>query len=335
MIMNQKRTIGFPHKAGTGGPGSFQTRFESELRLLGWQIIYPNDKVNPEIVFIIGGTKKLFWLSKLKIKGIPIIYRLDGRNWLHWKKKKGISNILLLESRNIISTIIYAFFADIVIFQSKFVENWWKKIKIKSRVPYTVIYNGVNLNIFKPFPSISEKVKLLIVEGAIDYSPYSLELLNQLMLTLSGTIEIFMYGNFENELSKEKLNPEIKYMGVVSREKLPLIYQNAIYLSLDVNPACPNTVIEALACGAPVVGFDTGSLKELVPPNAGFIVPYGSDPWELGFPDVKSLVDAILNVKNNWQSFSLSARQVAEDRFDIHKIINSYLNTIEKNTSKN
>lgn len=33
----------------------------------------------------------------------------------------------------------------------------------------------------------------------------------------------------------------------------------SIYLSLDINPACPNTVIEALACGAPVVAFDTGS----------------------------------------------------------------------------
>ena len=43
----------------------------------------------------------------------------------------------------------------------------------------------------------------------------------------------------------------------------------------------PNSVIEALACGLPVVSFDTGALPELVTPGAGRVVAYGGDPWRL------------------------------------------------------
>lgn len=73
--------------------------------------------------------------------------------------------------------------------------------------------------------------------------------------------------------------------------------KNKIYLSLDINPACPNTVIEALSSGAPVVGFNTGALNELVISDSGVVVPYGSDPWNLEYPDVKSLAKAILKIK--------------------------------------
>jgi glycosyltransferase involved in cell wall biosynthesis len=104
----------------------------------------------------------------------------------------------------------------------------------------------------------------------------------------------------------------------------------SIYLSLDINPACPNTVIEALACGSPVVAFDTGSLKELVPAGGGIIVPYGSDPWKLGYPDVDALVDAILKVKMNYAYYSANARKVSEERYSIKDMTGKYLEVIKK-----
>ena len=57
----------------------------------------------------------------------------------------------------------------------------------------------------------------------------------------------------------------------------------------EVNPPCPNSVIEALACGLPVIGFDSGSLKELVTDDAGCVVPYGANPWKLETPDISAL----------------------------------------------
>jgi glycosyltransferase involved in cell wall biosynthesis len=47
--------------------------------------------------------------------------------------------------------------------------------------------------------------------------------------------------------------------------------------SADLNAACPNSVIEALACGTPVLGYDTGALPEMVPPKSGRIAHYGGN----------------------------------------------------------
>ncbi|UAM96603.1 hypothetical protein K8354_09635 [Polaribacter litorisediminis] len=65
--------IMFPHRPGSGGPGSFQIRFEKALSQLGYQIQYKKDEEKPDLVFIVGGTSKIFWLLRMKFKGVLIV----------------------------------------------------------------------------------------------------------------------------------------------------------------------------------------------------------------------------------------------------------------------
>ena len=65
---NSSRTILFPHKPGAGGPGSFQRRFSKELQDSGWAISYANESNNGDVILIVGGTGKLLWLLKMKLK---------------------------------------------------------------------------------------------------------------------------------------------------------------------------------------------------------------------------------------------------------------------------
>ncbi len=325
----KSKNIKFPHHPGSGGPGSFQIRFEQILKINNWQISYAGDRALPDVVFVVGGTRRIGWLVMMKIRGIPIIYRLDGISWLHRKKKTGWKNYLLAEFRNWNFKIIHASLANYIIYQSQFVRDWWDMSGWRKRKNFTVIHNGVDLSVFNPSYS-GKMVRLVCLEGTIDYSPYVIRLLNNLCIFLSEEISIDLYGRFENQALQKLLNPKINYLGQVPRNMVQQVFQNAIYLSLDIHPACPNTVIEALACGAPVVAFDTGSLRELVPPDAGIIVPYGSDPWQLAYPDDKALSIAISEIYNNWSSFSKAARLAAERNYDINLIFNSYLKVIHQ-----
>lgn len=333
-------TIAFPHEPQThGGPSSFQIRIENVLKKRGWKIIYANNlsKEKPDVVFVVGGTRKIGWLIKQKLSGIPVILRLDGMNWLHHKIKVPIKKWLINEIRNIVFQIIRSFLATHIIYQSYFVQQWWNKKGWKTNADCTVIKNGVNIDKFKPAETQNNTRSLLAVEGNLDYSPYSIKLLNLIQEHLIGQSKfdsLVLYGGFQSKQNREKLNKEINYKGIVSRAKLPSVYQNAIYLSLDVNAACPNTVIEAMASGLPVIGFDTGALGELVPQEAGEIVPYGSDPWELGFPNAENLFNAALKVRGNWENYSQAARKHAEDNFDIEKIVNKYVEIIESELNR-
>jgi glycosyltransferase involved in cell wall biosynthesis len=98
----------------------------------------------------------------------------------------------------------------------------------------------------------------------------------------------------------------------------------SVYLSLDINPACPNTVAEALACGAPVVAFDTGALPELVDENCGKIVAYGSNPWDLEYPNVESLEQAIKEVFKNYNHYATNAFQKATQDYSLDLMFEKY-----------
>lgn len=321
--------ICFPHKPGSGGPGSFQTRFEKSLKDEAWEIQYKDFSRIPDVIFVVGGTRHFLWLIKMKMKGIPIVYRLDGISWLHRKNKVDLKLFLKVEYRNFLNKLIHAFIADKIIYQSFFVKEWWNRSGYKKRKESSIIFNGVELPIFLS-QNKNNSVSLVVVEGNIDYSPYAVDLLNDLVGKLKNNISIKVYGCFRYKENQQKISSDISYCGYVQRENINDVMLGSIYLSLDINPACPNTVIEALACGAPVVAFDTGSLKELVPPEAGIIVPYGSDPWELAYPDVDALAKAILKVKENYAWYSANARKVAEERYSIEDMTEKYLNVIYK-----
>lgn len=327
--------IQFPHKAGKGGPGSFQIRFENGLKEQQWETSFAHSqkiKKKPNLIFITGGTQKLFWLIKMKLKHVPIVYRLDGIVWLH--KRKGISYrvYFLSEIRNLLSKVIHAYLADVIVYQSNFVKQWWDKEGFRKAKDTHIIYNGVAIPNKDP---VTNNIKRLVVlEGTIDYSPYAVRLLNELAHQLPKDIYIELYGRFSNSGLIKELYETIEYKGFVQRDKVYNVFKGSVYLSLDINPACPNTVAEALACGAPVVGFNTGALGELVDQDCGVIVEYGADPWSLAYPDVNALIQVIPEVFANYKRYSENARLKAANEYDQDEMVQKYMNIIEKMLSE-
>lgn len=328
--------IGFPHKApACGGPGSFQTRITIALEEQGWKIVYPEDNILPDVILVVGGTRKLNWLRKCKKKDVRIVHRLDGILWEHRVCSCSLKEKIVSEAYNWISRIIRHMFADIVVYQSQFIEDCWHKRYGKASCEETVIYNAVNLSEFYPRSDSKDKSvpRLLCIEGSILSSPAHIQpliFLSKRLYDLGLISKTVVCGYVGNE-GHNKLSSvaKIELAGVLPREKIPQILQNAVYLVLEVNPPCPNSVIEALAAGIPVIGFDTGSLKELVAPEAGVIVPYGgANPWKLEVPDLEPLEEAAMKVLNNWQEYSRGARKIAEERFELNNMVEKYLDVL-------
>jgi glycosyltransferase involved in cell wall biosynthesis len=325
------KLIAFPHKPGSGGPGSFQKRFESELKKNGFQIGYLDQiNINPDLIFIVGGTKKIKKLLAWKLKKVPILYRLDGINWLHRIPKthqSSFKNYVLSEAINLSNKIIHGFIADFIIYQSDFVKVWWNEKGIVKRKEHAIIHNGVDLNKFNAETNTQKELKIVILEGLLDYSPYAIHLINELADEYGDKLEV--YGGIKYEIERKKLNPKVNYKGSVGFMDTPNVYKNCIYLSLDINPACPNTVIEALSCGAPVVGYDTGAIKELLTNKSGICVDYGSNPWKLEYPNVDNLKNAINTISKNYREFSDNARKHAIKKFSIESITGQYIKIIK------
>ena len=113
------------------------------------------------------------------------------------------------------------------------------------------------------------------------------------------------------------------------REQMPFLERSShLLFSAEVNRPCPNSVIEALACGLPVVGFDTGSLSELVQGDAGRLSAHGANPWKLERPDIPSLAEAADEILRDNERFRTSARARAESVLGLDTMVDEYLKVL-------
>lgn len=131
-------------------------------------------------------------------------------------------------------------------------------------------------------------------------------------------------------MEKINLSRKVNYHVFLDRSQVSEVMKGSIYLSLDVNPACPNTVIEALSTGSPVVAFDTGAIPELINDSCSAVVKYGSNPWELGYPDVKSLAKAIIKVEKNYDILAKNAKKSAFENYNLEDVVLKYTDVIHK-----
>jgi glycosyltransferase involved in cell wall biosynthesis len=145
-------------------------------------------------------------------------------------------------------------------------------------------------------------------------------------------LELMVAGRLSPDLQgayQSKSRVPIIWAGLIPRDAIPELDRSAHLLySADLNAACPNSVIEALACGLPVVGFSTGALPELITTGSGRLVPYGGDPWKLDPPAVPALVEAGLEILQDQPRFRMAARQRAEAAFSLDQMLDRYLEVL-------
>jgi glycosyltransferase involved in cell wall biosynthesis len=332
----------FPRKLGLGGPASFQLRLVEELRANQFNVVFEPSDPAVSAILVIGGTRHLGELRAASKRGVRIVQRLNGMNWVHKQKQTGIKHHLRSEVNNWLLATIRKDLADRIIYQSQFSQNWWLKARGAVDKPETVIYNGVNLDQFNPAGSKElpdDHYRMLLVEGHLGNgyeqglftAADAAVLLNQ---RLDKPLELVVVGDAPLILRKqaERQNLHIDWKGIVDRLDIPLIDRSAHFLfSSDINAACPNAVIEALACGLPVVGYDTGALPEMLTGDAGRVARYGNDPWKLEKPNLHALADAASEILTDRARFSQAARERAETTFDIKKITQAYIQVLTGN----
>jgi glycosyltransferase involved in cell wall biosynthesis len=322
---------------------SFQQRLATGLERRGLAVCYDLADLPYVAILVVGGTRQLSGLWRARRRGVPIVQRLDGMNWLHRLQPTSLRHRLRAEYGNTLLALIRSRLTDSIIYQSEFARRWWERVRGPSRVPNKVIYNSVDLEIFSPAGVHGRPIdhyRLLIVEGSL-MGGYELGLetaeamgasLAERLKESGRQVELVVVGRVAPQVSERwegRSRLSLRWMGQVPPERIPEIDRSAHLLySADLNAACPNSVIEAMACGLPVVAFDTGALPELVTGGAGRVVPYGGDPWRLDPPDVAALAEAALEVLVDQDSYRLAARRRAEAMFGLDEMVDGYLQVL-------
>ncbi|MEI6288162.1 MAG: glycosyltransferase family 4 protein [bacterium] len=98
-----------------------------------------------------------------------------------------------------------------------------------------------------------------------------------------------------------------------------------VFVAPSLQDNLPNTVLESMACGTPVVAFDIGGMPDMIDHQQnGYLVK------PLDSVDLASGLEWILSDDLNWQALSRRAREKCEQEYTLKKQAENYLELYRK-----
>ena len=177
---------------------------------------------------------------------------------------------------------------------SQWLGNMAKRSKLIGNHSIVSIPNAINTNLFKPRDKQAARHKLglpmdkqLLLFGSmkttdkrkgIDYLVNACELLAKSHPDFCKQLGVVILGK-ESNLYESLFPFPIYSMNYVNSEKELADIYNAVdlYVTPSLQDNLPNTIMEAMACGIPCVGFNVGGIPEMIDHlHNGYVADYKS-----------------------------------------------------------
>lgn len=221
-----------------------------------------------------------------------------------------------------------------IVSPSKWLAKAAKESALLSKYPVTIIPNGIDTSVFKPMDkeeakkklSLDTKKKTILFGGisAMDDPRKGGQLLMNSLIQLSGMysedeVELLIFG--ADNKADYQFDFPVTFLGYIDDEADLNIAYNAADVSIvpSTHENLPNTILESLSCGTPVVAFDIGGNPDMIDhyKNGYLVKPY--DIFDLTVGIVYCLSH------NEDKSLSDNARQKVVDNFKIEDIASRYI----------
>jgi len=248
----------------------------------------------------------------------------DLSNWI-WQRKREIFWKIEPKQMHIVAP-------------SRWLGRECKRSPLLGRFPVTVIPNGLDINDFSPRDRCFARDVLGIPQGSktllfaadsVNNRRKGFAFLAQALSGLADLANLFLITIGSGKPVLDTQIPQMNLGQIHNDRLLSLIYSAAdIYVIPSVQDNLPNTVMESMACGTPVIGFDIGGIPDMVQPGVtGLLIPP---------KDVPSMSDAIRRLLMDEDSrFKISdnCRRITLKEYDLNiqakRYIALYQNVLE------
>jgi glycosyltransferase involved in cell wall biosynthesis len=259
--------------------------------------------------------------SEARRQGIPVIWNQDGAYFPHSYGVEAAE-----KGNRAMGALLRA--ADYVLYQSEFARQSSNYFLGLRKGPSEILYNAVDTSFYRPMEELRGHGTVLLAAGSHDDAyrlPLVVDTFQQarrhvpgLRLIIAGRIGTLPLTELRQRLEREKLQDLVEIIGLYSPDMTPVLFNRAhIFLHAKYSDVCPSVVLEAMACGLPVVYSETGGTPELVG-NGGIGVITAQDWQHPRPPSAEALADAVARVAEARAEFSRLARQRVVEQFDIH-----------------
>jgi glycosyltransferase involved in cell wall biosynthesis len=223
--------------------------------------------------------------------------------------------------------------ADYVVYGSQHAKRGANRYLGPTPGPHSIIYNAVDTSHFRPIEGAYSSHRFSVLAVGLHYIRHRLEPLIRAMpyvlkkypgarLVIAGPLRsgegVFDCGpeTIRSIISDVRLGA-VDFIPAFTQQEAPEIYaQGDVLVHLKHMDWTPNTVIEAMACGLPVVHAGNGGISELVG-KAGISLDLPFDWDRIHTPEPAVLAERIIEAYELHDQLGEAARQLAVERYDI------------------
>lgn len=229
---------------------------------------------------------------------------------------------------------------------SQWLEGQAAKSALLTGHSITSIPNPINTNLFKPRDKkeareacmLPQNTKLILFGSVkitdkrkgIDYLVKACNLLVKKYPELSAQLGVVVFGKRSEEL-EELLPLKVYPLDYVSNEHQMVDIYNAVdlYVTPSLEENLPNTIMEAMACGTPCVGFNVGGIPEMIDHlHNGYVAEYKSAE------DLANGIHWVLT-DSGYKELSEEATRKAVSSYSENNIAKRYINVYNKISGRN
>jgi glycosyltransferase involved in cell wall biosynthesis len=256
--------------------------------------------------------KTLYWT--------PLIIRTGFVLSLFYAKRKQPLPLRLLA----ITLEFFAYiYADGIITSSphgyKFVENRYVVRGIHKYIP-----NYVEIDRFTPM-NVTKKSSSICYVGRLDEQKNLISLLKSIASS-NYSLTIVGSGELETALHyyAECLDIKVTFRGNLPNTELPpLINRHMIFVLPSHFEGMPKTLLEAMACGVPVIGTDVQGINEVITDgNTGILCDTDKD-------SIRLAIDYLFEDADRRQILARRARADIETKFSLEKVLSQEISLYE------
>ena len=265
-------------------------------------------------------------LRRLRAQGVPMVLNQNGVFYPAWFD----GDCAAMNAR--MARAYHA--ADHVFWQSEFCRRSADRFLGPRDGAGEILHNAVDTRRFVPAAQGAREVDGLTFlmtgkfDGHMAYRPRTaIEALARVrrggleaQLVVAGRMAPQLKAELQALAARAGVAAATRLTGGYGQDEAPAIYAAAdAYLALTYNDACPNAVIEAMACGLPVIYSQSGGTPELVGTEAGMAlaVEQGWERIQVPAPDAVAEAMAAVASAVRRGTMAEAARRRAVERFDI------------------
>lgn len=229
--------------------------------------------------------------------------------------------------------------ADALVYQSNYAKAMCERYLGVFNGPTTVVMNGIDPRDFDEAPSMAKPYPVVYL-SASKWRPHKRlrDTIESFLMAKVPDSHLFIAGDTSNsglsktEVSRYNSLSNITFLGNVSQEVLAQYLKVANgFIHLCWFDACPNSVVEAIGAGVPVVTNNVGGTRELVEPSRGFVCDidkkYDMKPIKLYTPlpidrgIVASAIRACVNAKGEIKNEHVHIHNIAQQYVEFFKTL--------------